>query len=207
MRAREGVAGYLSEYSRLSGAGPSLLEVTSRDAMLEVLSRAFSTPVQSADVKFLRYRKVGKGVELEDMAGRLGGILTSVEPRDADPKALLAYLKKHGAKTFKAESLDEAKQPWTGKFWDVAHYAKELPRFEFIMHYVARMTRKKKDRDVVEDMQLKWGRGGWYYTVGGMPASNPTKDAGRVYDMIRRTPLNYLVRKAEDLRTDAHMAG
>lgn len=109
MQAKAGVMAYLLEYHRLSGVGPSLMEVASKDVMLEVLSRAFSTPVQPSDLKFIRYRKVGKGVELEDMAGRLGGILTSVEPQDADPKALIAFLKKHGAKTFKAESLEEGK--------------------------------------------------------------------------------------------------
>ena len=110
MQAKAGVMAYLFEYHRLSGVGPSLMEVASKDVMLEVLSRAFSTPVQPSDLKFIRYRKVGKGVELEDMVGRLGGILTSVEPQDADPKALIAFLKKHGAKTFKAESLDESNQ-------------------------------------------------------------------------------------------------
>lgn len=98
----------------------------------------------------------------------------------------------------------EAKQPWTGKTWDVGHYARTLSRFDFIMHYVARMTRKKADRDLVDDMQLKWESAGWYYTVGGMKASNPTKDSGRVYDMIRRTALNYYVRQAEELRMAAH---
>lgn len=98
----------------------------------------------------------------------------------------------------------EAKQPWTGKFWDVGHYAKTLPRFEFILHYVARMTRLKKNRDLVNEMGLKYGKKGWYYTVGGTPASNPTKDAGKVYDMIRRTALNYYVQQAEDLRAEAH---
>ena len=108
MQAKAGVMAYLFEYHRLSGVGPSLMEVASKDVMLEVLSRAFSTSVQPSDLKFIRYRHVGKGVELEDMAGRLGGILTSVEPQDADPKALIAFLKKHGAKTFKAESLGES---------------------------------------------------------------------------------------------------
>ena len=99
----------LSEFRRLTGVGRSLTEKAAVDPMLAVLAKAFSVKaVKPADVKFLRYRKMGKGVELEDKAGRLGGILTSVEPKDADPKALVAFLKKHGAKVFK-ESLDEAK--------------------------------------------------------------------------------------------------
>jgi hypothetical protein len=99
---------YLHEYRRMTGIGPSLMEKAAADPMLDVLAKAFSVKdVTPADVKFIRYRKVGKGIELEDQAERLGGILTSVEPSDADPKALVAFLKKHGAKGMKAESLDE----------------------------------------------------------------------------------------------------
>lgn len=100
---------HLNEYRRLSGVGPSLMEATAADPMLGVLAKAFSVKsVAPADVKFLRFRKSGKGIELEDMAERLGGILTSVEPSDADPKALVAFLKKHGAKGMKSESMDES---------------------------------------------------------------------------------------------------
>jgi len=100
----------IEEYNRLTGVGPSLTEKASADPMLGVLAKAFSVKaVKPADVKFLRYRKVGKGVELEDKASRLGGILTSVEPRDADPGDLLAFLKSHGAKPApKVEALDES---------------------------------------------------------------------------------------------------
>jgi hypothetical protein len=93
----------LDEFRRLTGVGRSITEKTAVDPMLTVLAKAFSKKVvRLADVKYLRYRKMGKGVELEDAAGRLGDILTSVEPKDASPKALVAFLKKHGAKPLKA---------------------------------------------------------------------------------------------------------
>jgi hypothetical protein len=100
----------VEEFWRLSGVGPSLLEKTSADPMLSVLAKAFSVKsVTPADVKFLLYRKVGHGVELEDKAARLGGILTSVESKEADPKTLMAFLKKHGAKPApKVESVLES---------------------------------------------------------------------------------------------------
>lgn len=89
----------IEEFKHLSGVGPSLLEKVSADPMLGVLAKAFSVKaVKPADVKYLLYRRVGQGVELEDQAARLGGILTSVESSEADPKALLVFLKKHGAK-------------------------------------------------------------------------------------------------------------
>jgi len=101
----------VEEFWRLSGVGPSLLEKTSADPMLSVLAKAFSVKsVTPADVKFLLYRKVGHGVELEDKAARLGGILTSVESKEADPKTLMAFLKKHGAKP--APKVEESKGPF-----------------------------------------------------------------------------------------------
>lgn len=103
---------YLREYRRLSGVGPSLMqEAMEDDPMLRLLSTAFSTKVRPPDLKFIRYRKAKHGVELEDQAERLGGILTSIESREADPHEVITYLKKHGAKPLtdeeQAESLGE----------------------------------------------------------------------------------------------------
>lgn len=99
---------YLTEYRRLSGIGLSLVEKTMGDPMLDVLSKAFSTIVTPADIKFIRYRKADGGVELEDEVARLGGILTSVEPKEANLSELITFLKKHGAKPLKNESLQES---------------------------------------------------------------------------------------------------
>jgi len=95
----EAVMEYVTEFNHLAGIGPSLCEKVAADPMLSTLAKAFSVKaVRPVDVKFIRYRKVGHGVELEDVASRLGDILTSVESKEADPKALVAFLKKHGAK-------------------------------------------------------------------------------------------------------------
>ena len=66
-------------------------------------------------------------MELEDQGSRFGGILTSVEPKDADPKALMAFLKKHGAKPApKVEGvLDEKRKGKPKRMKDVrAHQVK-----------------------------------------------------------------------------------
>lgn len=99
----------VTEFNHMTGIGPSLMEKVAADPMLSTLAKAFSVKsVKPADVKFILYRKVGHGVELEDVASRFGDILTSVEQKEADPKALMAFLKKHGAKPApKVESLDE----------------------------------------------------------------------------------------------------
>lgn len=97
---------YLEEYRRLTGEAPSLLEREANvgRSMLDVLAKAFSTDVKPADVKYIRYRRFRTGVELEDVGDRLGDILTSVEAKEADPKDLVAFLKKHGAKPSKAKA-------------------------------------------------------------------------------------------------------
>jgi len=107
----------VEEFRHLSGVGPSLLEKTSADPMLGVLAKAFSVKaLKPADVKYLLYRKVGHGVELEDRAEKFGGILTSVEAKEADPKALVAFLKKHGAKPApKVESVEPLGEKRKGK--------------------------------------------------------------------------------------------
>jgi hypothetical protein len=100
---------YLHEFRRLVGVSPSLMEAEAGlpSAMLDQLAKAFSTRVSLPDVKFIRYRKFRDGVELEDEAERLGGILTSVESNEADSNRLVAFLKKHGAKPMaKTESAD-----------------------------------------------------------------------------------------------------
>jgi len=120
---------FLDEYNRMTGVGPSLMEKAAADPMLTALSKAFSAKVKPTDLKFIQYRKVGHGVELEDKASRLGGILTSIEAKEADPKALMAYLKKHGAKTFKAEAVEIAEKTKRDWYRDGQMWRKEGTRF------------------------------------------------------------------------------
>jgi hypothetical protein len=104
---------YLDEFRRLVGVGPSLMETEAGLApdMLDRLATAFSTKVLLSDVRFIRYRQFKDGVELEDEAERLGGILTSVEANEAGAKRIIAFLKKHGSKPMaKEESFDPGEQ-------------------------------------------------------------------------------------------------
>lgn len=91
----------VEEYQRMVGVGPSLLEKAagSDRAMLNLLAKAFPVKkVTKADVPFIRYRVFRNSVEMEDQQNRLGDVLTSLEKKEVDPKVLVAWLKKHGAK-------------------------------------------------------------------------------------------------------------
>ena len=90
------------------------------------------------------------------------------------------------------------------KFWDVEKAAREMGRHEFTAHFVARQTRKAENRGVTNGYQVVKKGSDFHYTQAGtgVHLSNPTRDHGKFYDMIRRTPLNHYVRQAEDFRAE-----
>lgn len=90
--------------------------------------------------------------------------------------------------------------------FDVVTMAKTLDRFTFICRFVARMTQRKDGREPVNGLQVREVRGGFVWGFHGLPADERPADAGVTFDMIRRSPLNYYVRQAEDLRIEAHAA-
>ena len=84
---------------------------------------------------------------------------------------------------------------------DMAEAARHLPRFDFIAHYLVWATRAKERRRLAEDMQVRRTRDGWVYGfVGYPPSSPPTLDANRLFENVRRTPLDHYVREAEAFR-------
>lgn len=87
--------------------------------------------------------------------------------------------------------------------FDVATAAASLDRFEFIARFVALMTRRSADRAVTSGLEVRAVDGGYVYGFHGMPASCRAVDAAGLYDMIRRTALNYWVQQAEELRVVA----
>jgi hypothetical protein len=88
--------------------------------------------------------------------------------------------------------------------WDIGGAAVSMPRFSFIAEFVLRATSKATGRSVTNGFRVMKHLGRYSYTIGhGVPAM-PWSDAGALYDAIRRTPLNYFVRQAEDLRVEAH---
>lgn len=86
---------------------------------------------------------------------------------------------------------------------NVVEEALTLPRFEFIAEFVAFNTATKAGRKLSDGMLVKRVAGGWAYGFDGMPLF-PPMDVDRLYDSIRRTPLNVFVRMAEELRIYAH---
>lgn len=82
----------------------------------------------------------------------------------------------------------------------------KLPRFEFLAGFLEMATRRKEGREVVQGYQIKRKGKNWQVVqtlVAGQPVVYETDDPNKLFDYVRRGPLNYYVRQAEDMRTDA----
>lgn len=83
--------------------------------------------------------------------------------------------------------------------------ALSLPRFEFIAHWLAVVTRKKENRGplglYVRHVGKKWQI---VSPIGGGSITFETMDPGRLFDYARRGQLGPLIRDAEEFRTLAY---
>lgn len=91
------------------------------------------------------------------------------------------------------------------RFLDTTKMAQELERFEFVLQFTAWKCRDRKGRALVGGKQVrKLTTGEWqvgYPDVGGADGAwEPPASAAKVYDVIRRSPLNEYVQEAEQLR-------
>lgn len=79
--------------------------------------------------------------------------------------------------------------------------AREMPRFEFIAHWLAVVTRKKENRGPLGLHVRRRGKR-WQVVspVGGGTIAYETSDPALLFDYVRRTQLGTHVRDAEDFR-------
>jgi len=151
------------------------------------------------------FRYLAKHAKDEDTKLRaLGALLQWRNYQTGDVAKAYGVVRRKGARR---NSSKTDYMNYKARLWDGVRAAQELDRFTFIVLFVARMTRRKVDRDVTEGYMVHRTRGGWVYGWGTRPddwLNRPTKDAYRLYDMIRRTPLNFYVRQAEEFRIDVH---
>lgn len=82
--------------------------------------------------------------------------------------------------------------------------ARTMPRFEFIAHWLAVVTRKKENRDLAQGKRVRRKRGLWQIVYSNGLVEYETPDADRLFDYTRRGPLNWHIRHAEEFRELAH---
>lgn len=79
----------------------------------------------------------------------------------------------------------------------------KLPRFEFIAAYLVLLTAKKASRTFVQGYQVKHRSGQWQVIqtlVDGGTVVYATDDAEKLFDYVRRGPLGYFTREADNIR-------
>ena len=79
-----------------------------------------------------------------------------------------------------------------------------LPRFEFIAHWLAVVTRKKENRDLAHGKRVRRVGDRWQVVSSNGALEYETPDADRLFDYARRGPLGWWIRKAEEFRVAAH---
>jgi len=79
----------------------------------------------------------------------------------------------------------------------------KLPRFDFIAAYLVLLTSKKANREFVMGYQVKHRAGQWSVVqteVADGTVVYATNDAAKLFDYVRRGPLGYFTREADNLR-------
>lgn len=82
----------------------------------------------------------------------------------------------------------------------------KLPRFEFLAAYLVMLTARKANREYVQGYQVKHRSGEWQVIqtqVAGGTVVYATGDAAKLFDYVRRGPLGYFTREADNLRVSA----
>ncbi len=84
--------------------------------------------------------------------------------------------------------------------------ARTFPRFEFIAHWLAVVTRKKENRDLAQGKRVRRVGKRWQVVspFGGGTVEYETPDADRLFDYARRGPLGWHIRNAEEFRAAAY---
>lgn len=82
--------------------------------------------------------------------------------------------------------------------------ARAMPRFEFIAHWLAKVTRKKENRELAMGKRVRKVGKRWQVVASNGAVEYESPDADRLFDYARRGPLGWWIRKAEEFRALAH---
>lgn len=82
--------------------------------------------------------------------------------------------------------------------------ARDMPRFEFIAHWLATVTRKKENRELAMGKRVRRVGKLWQVVASNGAVEYETPEADRLFDYARRGPLGWWIRKAEEFRVEAY---
>lgn len=101
-------------------------------------------------------------------------------------------------------SQPKRSKPSLGRDVITEEQARSMPRFEFIAHWLAVVTRRKENRDLAQGKRVRRRRSRWQIVYPNGLVEYETSDADRLFDYARRGPLGWHIRKAEEFRALAH---
>ena len=84
--------------------------------------------------------------------------------------------------------------------------ARAMPRFDFIAHWLAVVTKNKENREIAHGKRVRRVGKRWQVVspIGGGTVEYETPDADRLFDYARRGPLGWHIRNAEEFRALSH---
>lgn len=129
-----------------------------------------------------------------------------VETRGMDDDALVALARAELARCGcpHARSHTTIKKSPLGRNVITEEQARELPRFEFIAHWLKIVTLKKENRGLAQGKRVKRVDGRWQVVSANGAVEYETPDADRLFDYARRGPLGWHIRNAEAFRVLAY---
>ena len=156
--------------------------------------------------EFVRGAKKYNPLQRARLASAAEGILRDrgVATFRADDAELVALARAELARGETAPATQtQPKTPRRGRDL-TGEIARTLPRFEFIAHWLAVVTKKKENRGPLGYYVRKVGRQ-WriYSPIGGGTVVYATPDPALLFDYARRTQLGPDIRDAEEFRGDA----
>jgi hypothetical protein len=119
----------------------------------------------------------------------------------ADDDALVALARAELARSATASALAQVERPLLGRGTITEEQARSMPRFEFIAHWLAVVTRKKANRGPLGYQVKRVGKS-WRVVspVGGGTVAYETTDPALLFDYARRGELGSEIRRAEEFR-------
>jgi hypothetical protein len=132
------------------------------------------------------------------------GISTS----GVDDDALVALARAELARTATAAALVQVEKPVLGRGQITEEQAREMPRFDFIAHWLAIVTKKKQNRGPLGLYVRRVGKR-WQVMspIGGGTVTYETIDPALLFDYARRGQLGTHIRDAEEFRGEAFQRG
>ena len=153
--------------------------------------------------EFVRGAKKYNPLQRARLASVAEGILRDrgVATFRADDDELVALARAELARGTSPPAAAQAKKPTLGRGMITEELARELPRFEFIAHWLAVVTKKKENRGPL-GLYVKRSGKRWQVVspVGGGTVTYETADPALLFDYARRGQLGPHIRDAEDFR-------